>query len=217
MLPTTKKWAALAAGALVLFACHTANEWTPREKTVITRSDSVMYVTTLAADSTILRTRSTDVPEADSPLLSELTDKMLQTVKDPSQDGVGIAAPQVGLNRRVIWVQRMDKEGEPFECYLNIQIDSLFGPMETLEEGCLSVPPLRGRVPRYTRIRISYTEPGSGERRQETVLGYTARIFQHECDHLNGVLYIDRADTVFTHHSWAAARAAFCYDRPAWW
>ena len=125
---------------------------------------------------------------------------------------MGIAAPQVGINRRVVWVQRLDKEGEPFECYENIQIDSLFGEMVLLEEGCLSVPPLRGRVPRHKGVIISYLR--NGQKVTETVEGYTARIFQHECDHLDGILYIDRADTVFTHTSWAAQRAAFDYTRP---
>ncbi len=187
------------------------------EKRVVRQQDSVLYVTTLWQDSTILRTPSTNLShrELQSAVLQTLEAKMLRTVMDPSQDGVGIAAPQVGINRRVVWVQRLDKEGEPFECYENIQIDSLFGETVLLEEGCLSVPPLRGRVPRSSGVVVSYLR--DGKRVTETVEGYTARIFQHECDHLDGILYIDRADTVFTHDSWAAERAAFDYTRPAWW
>ena len=187
------------------------------EKRVVRQQDSVLYVTTLWQDSTILRTPSTNLShrELQSAVLQTLEAKMLRTVMDPSQDGVGIAAPQVGINRRVVWVQRLDKEGEPFECYENIQIDSLFGETVLLEEGCLSVPPLRGCVPRSSGVVVSYLR--DGKRVTETVEGYTARIFQHECDHLDGILYIDRADTVFTHDSWAAERAAFDYTRPAWW
>ena len=187
------------------------------EKRVVRQQDSVLYVTTLWQDSTILRTPSTNLShrELQSAVLQTLEAKMLRTVMDPSQDGVGIAAPQVGINRRVVWVQRLDKEGEPFECYENIQIDSLFGETVLLEEGCLSVPPLRGRVPRSSGVVVYYLR--DGKRVTETVEGYTARIFQHECDHLDGILYIDRADTVFTHDSWAAERAAFDYTRPAWW
>lgn len=187
------------------------------EKRVVRQQDSVLYVTTLWQDSTILRTPSTNLShrELQSAVLQTLEAKMLRTVMDPSQDGVGIAAPQVGINRRVVWVQRLDKEGEPFECYENIQIDSLFGETVLLEEGCLSVPPLRGRVPRSSGVVVSYLR--DGKRVTETVEGYTARIFQHECDHLDGILYIDRADTVFTHDSWAAERAAFDYTRPVWW
>ena len=147
---------------------------------------------------------------------------MVATVTHPSQDGVGIAGPQVGLIRRVISVQRFDKEGEPFEVYPNIRIvwasDSLaYGP-----EGCLSVPDRRGEVARSREIVIEYadlkalregksdnnsheascpklcTKTKAGTRkisvptRRDTVKGFTAVIFQHEADHLDGVLYIDR-------------------------
>ena len=199
---------------LLLFTGRSCSPFTSWEKRVIQEQDSVLYVTTLWQDSSILRTPSADLSSAElrSALLKTLEAKMLRTVTDPSQDGVGIAAPQVGINRRVVWVQRLDKEGEPFECYENIRIDSLFGETVLLEEGCLSVPPLRGRVPRYNGVKISYLS--NGQKVTETVEGYTARIFQHECDHLDGILYIDRADTVFTHTSWAATRSAFDYTRP---
>ena len=139
------------------------------EKRVVRQQDSVLYVTTLWQDSTILRTPSTNLShrELQSAVLQTLEAKMLRTVMDPSQDGVGIAAPQVGINRRVVWVQRLDKEGEPFECYENIQIDSLFGETVLLEEGCLSVPPLRGRVPRSSGVVVSYLR--DGKRVTETI------------------------------------------------
>ena len=199
---------------VLLFPGRSCSPFTSWEKRVIQEQDSVLYVTTLWQDSSTLRTPSADLSSAElrSALLKTLEAKMLRTVTDPSQDGVGIAAPQVGINRRVVWVQRLDKEGEPFECYENIRIDSLFGETVLLEEGCLSVPPLRGRVPRYNGVKISYLS--NGQKVTETVEGYTARIFQHECDHLDGILYIDRADTVFTHTSWAATRSAFDYTRP---
>ena len=199
---------------VLLFPGRSCSPFSSWEKRVIQEQDSVLYVTTIWQDSTILRTPSAELSsgELQSALLKTLEAKMLRTVTDPCQDGVGIAAPQVGINRRVVWVQRLDKEGEPFECYENIQIDSLFGEMVLLEEGCLSVPPLRGRVPRHKGVIISYFR--NGQKVTETVEGYTARIFQHECDHLDGILYIDRADTVFTHTSWAAQRAAFDYTRP---
>ena len=199
---------------VLLFTGRSCSPFTSWEKRVIQEQDSVLYVTTLWQDSSILRTPSADLSSAElrSALLKTLEAKMLRTVTDPSQDGVGIAAPQVGINRRVVWVQRLDKEGEPFECYENIRIDSLFGETVLLEEGCLSVPPLRGRIPRYNGVKISYLS--NGQKVTETVEGYTARIFQHECDHLDGILYIDRADTVFTHTSWAATRSAFDYTRP---
>lgn len=194
-------------------------EWTAWERGVINKSDSLMYVTVINADSAILRSPSKDLNEKElkSEELKTLMGKMLHTVKHPSQDGVGIAAPQVGINRRVIWVQRFDKAGEPFECYANVHLDSLYGEITHGPEGCLSVPPMRGIVPRYSGVVVRYVNPRTGEPCTEQVEGYTAIIFQHECDHLDGRLYIDRADSVFTSESWIQERGGFSYIRPEWW
>ncbi len=207
----------LGAG-MVLGAC-TGSGWTDRERMIISLSDSVMFVTTLPQDSVQLRTPSIDVAprELQSDELKTLMAKMLRTVTDPSQDGVGIAAPQVGINRRIIWVQRLDKEDEPFECYVNIRVDSLYGETTHGREGCLSVPGYSGFVPRKTDVIISYADLESGETKKEHVNGYTAIIFQHECDHLEGILYVDKADSVFVNQSWMEELKQFDYSRPEWW
>ena len=209
--------AALAVLAGILF--RNRSGWTEREREIITRSDSLMYVTVLPEDSLILRTPSLDVtPEmARGALVKSLSAKMLHTLRHPSQDGVGIAAPQVGINRRVIWVQRFDKEGEPFECFLNPRLDSLWGPLERGGEGCLSVPPLRGEPARYRNVLVSWLDPETLETRRDTVRGYTAVIFQHECDHLDGILYIDRVDSTFVSSAWQQEREEFSYKKPLWW
>ena len=203
---------------MVLGAC-TGSGWTDRERMIISLSDSVMFVTTLPQDSVQLRTPSIDVAprELQSDELKTLMAKMLRTVTDPSQDGVGIAAPQVGINRRIIWVQRLDKEDEPFECYVNIRVDSLYGETTHGREGCLSVPGYSGFVPRKTDVIISYADLESGETKKEHVNGYTAIIFQHECDHLDGILYIDKADSVFVNQAWMEELKQFDYTRPDWW
>lgn len=209
--------------AIVLVVCFLiwgkGRTFTKEERTIIRESDSVMYVTTIGADSLVLRTPSVDLTSSElkSKDLKSLMAKMLATVRSPQQDGVGIAAPQVGIDKRVIWVQRFDKEGGPFECYLNPHLDSLFGEIGKGPEGCLSVPPMRGLVPRYTDVIVSYIDPETLQPQRDTVHGYTAVIFQHECDHLDGRLYIDRADTVFVSPSWVAERARFDYSRPQWW
>ena len=189
------------------------------QRLIIRQSDSVMYVTTWPEDSAILRTPCADFTKAElkSKDLQTLMAKMLKTVRSPQQDGVGIAAPQVGISKRLVCLQRFDKEGGPFECYPNIRIDSLFGAIGKGPEGCLSVPPMRGLVPRYTNVIVSYVDPETLEPRRDTVTGYTAVIFQHECDHLEGILYIDRADTVYVSPSWEAERRAYDYARPDWW
>ena len=180
----------------VFLAFNRPKAFTKEERLIIRQSDSVMYVTVWPEDSAILRTA---------------------TVRAPQHDGVGIAGPQVGIGKRIIWLQRLDKEGGPFECYLNVRIDSLFGTIGKGPEGCLSVPPMRGLVPRYTDAIVSYVHPETLEPKRDTVHGYTAVIFQHECDHLDGRLYIDRADTVYVSTAWEAERRAFDYSKPDWW
>ncbi len=199
-------------------ACTSRSGWTKWEQTVIEQSDSVMYVAVMPADSAILRAVSQDFgpKELASEQLQTLIRKMYRTLTDPSQDGVGIAAPQVGINRRLVLVMRYDKPGQPIEPYLNIQIDSLLGEPVPGPEGCLSVPPYRGVVKRSPRVQISYLQR-DGTPVTEQVEGYSAVIFQHECDHLDGILYTDRADTVYVNEAWAAEREAFTYARPEWW
>ena len=179
--------------------------FTSDELAILESADSIMRVLTIedADDCAVLRVTSSNFSE--EALLSDefarLSELMIATVTHPSQDGVGIAGPQVGMNRRVVAVQRFDKEGEPFEIYPNINIvwqsDSLeFGP-----EGCLSVPNRREDIARSTEIIIEYTDIKSGfggnskstlTQVRDTISGFTAVIFQHEVDHLEGILYIDR-------------------------
>lgn len=172
-------------------------DFTTDEIALISNADSLMRVLTImdSLDNKVLRSKSTNLSEA--ALLSKeynrLAELMVQTVTHPSQDGVGIAGPQVGLNRRVVAVQRFDKEGEPFEVYANIRIVEMIGEKVAGSEGCLSVPDMSGEVERYQEIMIEYDKPGAEiEKVQERISGFTAVIFQHECDHLDGILYIDR-------------------------
>ena len=188
--------------AALLLGCSSNGDSLSRaEKALINGSDSLMRVLTVAdsADLAVLRAESVDFTAADlaSPEFEALVAKMKYTVQDPSQDGVGIAAPQVGLNRRLIIVCRLDLPGEPFEAYANVQIDSLWGDDIVGREGCLSIPGLRGNVARKEFAAVSYADPAGLERRREIVSGYVARIFQHEVDHLAGILYTDRTGEVW--------------------
>ena len=186
---------ALGVG-LMASACQNPGDWMEEERALIEEQPSVMRVLTVedAQDLKVLRTQCRDFSARalKDPLYDELAGKMLATVTSPEQDGVGIAGPQVGISRRIVAVQRFDKEGEPFEVYPNIRITALRGERQPGREGCLSVPGRRGEVLRYQDIDISYTLPGSGRDTTERVEGFTAVIFQHEVDHLDGVLYIDK-------------------------
>ena len=204
---------------LSMAGCADERGWSKAESAIINEASAPMRVLTVnnPADSTVLRTPCTDLtPEMlASPEYAKLASLMVATVTDPSEDGVGIAGPQVGISRRIVAVQRFDKPGEPFEVYPNIRIIAVRGELCSGPEGCLSVPGRRGNVLRYRDIDIKYslvpksatgldgsTETTAGSRTSEgagavrdtveRIQGFTAVIFQHECDHLDGVLYTDK-------------------------
>ena len=185
--------------AVVLFS-SCSRGWSVGEKELIREGNSgIMRVTTIdnKTDSLLLRTASQPLTrrEVGSKEFDMLAASLLATVNNPTNSGVGIAAPQVGILRRVVAVQRFDKEGEPFEIYVNPEITS-YGPEVTIGgEGCLSIPSLRGEVKRATSIEISWRDEKFKQHR-ESIDGFTAVIFQHEIDHLDGILYTDRAASV---------------------
>ena len=192
-----KKIVYVLMAAVALTACS-GSGWTKAESRLILDGDGLMRVLTVddPADSLVLRSKSSmmSAAELQAPEYEALARRMVVTVTDPSQDGVGIAGPQVGVLRRVVAVQRFDKEGEPFEVYPNIRIVAFRGEPEDGPEGCLSVPGRRGKVLRWRDIDIEYTSLEIMQDTLETVQGFTAVIFQHECDHLDGVLYTDKLD-----------------------
>lgn len=121
---------------------------------------------------------------------------LLADMRDTMQalDGVGLAAPQIGVNLRVVifGVQKNprypDVEEVPETVLINPVITVLDEETEDAWEGCLSLPGLRGLVPRFRNIRYQgYDEQGAPIDR--TVSGFHARVVQHECDHLDGILY----------------------------
>lgn len=230
-----KKYAFIATllAAASCLSPKDAEDFNLDEKTLINSSDSIMRVLTIEdpSDLAILRAPSTDL--SCKALMSDeyasLCQLMVATVTHPSQDGVGIAGPQVGLNRRIVAVQRFDKEpvvnaagkiDHPFEVYPNISIVWASDSLEAGPEGCLSVPDRRGDVMRSTEIIIEYADlsgcdgcssgcDGGSDHAdscvecagheaekvpmvREKISGFTAVIFQHEIDHLDGILYIDR-------------------------
>lgn len=197
----------LGAGALTgfLFSCHHMNsgDFINSELTLIHEADSLMRVLTVedSLDNAVLRAPSKDfsIRALRSEEFAKLSRLMVATVTHPSQDGVGIAGPQVGLNRRVVAVQRFDKG--TIEVYPNIRIVWASDSLSSGPEGCLSVPGRHGEVLRSGEIVVEYADLAAVREDdsiedipmiQDTVKGFTAVIFQHEVDHLDGVLYIDR-------------------------
>ncbi len=188
---------------IILALIHTATIAAPARVAINPPKESLqqdgdilkVYTISNREDSLLLRQKCTDFTpdELSSAEFAHLAEMMIKTVTHPSQDGVGIAGPQVGLTKRVVAVQRFDKEGEPFIVYPNIRIVAYRGDLVPGPEGCLSVPECRGEVLRYRDIDIEYTSPQTLDKVRENVKGFTAVIFQHEVDHLEGILYTDRA------------------------
>lgn len=217
----------IVAAVLLATGCHTrtTQSFTENELLIINQSDSVMYLTVVTdkADSIILRNKSRDFTdeEMQSKEFQTLAKNLLATVQDPSQDGVGIAAPQVGLNLRMLALMRYDKPDKPIEPYANVHILEYSKTEKTGPEGCLSIPKYRGEVKRADSIIVSYYDINAKTHRTDTIAGYTAIIFQHETDHLEGILYTDRADTVYFNQKWADERKLYeqqgAYTKPAWW
>ena len=167
---------------------------------ITTYKNSIMPLKTINTkeDSLFLRNIATPLSFNDikSEYFTYLTGSMLKTVTNPENEGVGIAAPQVGISKQLIAVQRLDKSNEPFEFYVNPKIISTIRDKQPGGEVCLSVPDMRGEVSRYRKIVIEYNNIEDFEIKSDTIEGFTAVIFQHEIDHLNGILYIDKADNI---------------------
>ena len=187
---------------LSLFSCQEnkapeRSEFSPQQVELITSGDSsqimrILKITNLE-DSLMLRKESKPVlfTKRDTTFLQLFSKRLVTTVQDSSALGVGIAAPQVGILKNIICVQRFDKEGEPFEVYYNPEIKQFTKKTQPCREGCLSIP---GRTDtlnvRAYAILLEYDNI-SGEHTYEMVEDFTAVIFQHEVDHLKGILYTD--------------------------
>ncbi|PHI19261.1 peptide deformylase [Lewinellaceae bacterium SD302] len=150
-----------------------------------------VFKITSTSDSLLLRTNSERVDvKSDDPLLPLFVDRLYATVRDSLSLGVGIAAPQVGILKRIIWVQRFDKKELPFEVYFNPEIVEYSEEKREGREGCLSIPNRAENCLRSRWIVIEYDKM-DGSHHRERIEDFTAVIFQHEIDHLNGILYLD--------------------------
>ena len=188
-----KHFLLMIAATLGLAAC--GETFTAAERDVIhADGQGIMRVLSIDIEADSLALREESLPMSEPLLRSEeyalLRERMLLTVQNPEAEGVGIAAPQVGVRRNIIAVQRFDKEGEPFEFYLNPEIVERIGEKADGGEGCLSVPELYGNVSRWQEIVLRYRDEQWVEH-TERIEGFTAVIFQHEVDHLSGRLFID--------------------------
>jgi peptide deformylase len=150
----------------------------------------------------VLRRRAEEITDPTAPEVKALVSHMIETMEDA--EGMGLAAPQIHVSARLVIMRTPggdDAEEEiedPAEdqwsgltILVNPVIEPLGDDMTDGWEGCLSVPGLRGMVPRYKRIRYRGSDPRGGVI-DRTVEGLHARVVQHECDHLDGILYPER-------------------------
>ena len=146
-------------------------------------------------DSLILRSKSQSFKvNPDNKLLDYFTSRLYHTVRDSASRGVGIAAPQVGILKKIIWVQRFDKNDEPFEVYYNPEIKKYSEMKQDVMEGCLSIPNVRETThDRSYAIFLEYDDR-KGIHKCEMIEAFTAVIFQHEIDHLDGILFTDHLE-----------------------
>ena len=146
----------------------------------------------------VLRAVAADVDPA-AVDLHKLVDDMFETMY--ASEGVGLAGPQVGRSERIVVIDA-DPVKEAFpECegrklvLINPEVEVLDGDKVTRSEGCLSLPGLSENVTRIEHIRLTWTDL-DGHRHTEEISGFLARIVQHECDHLEGKMYIDHISAI---------------------
>jgi peptide deformylase len=147
-------------------------------------------------DDPVLRRKAKKVVKV-TPELRQLIDDMIETMRDAP--GVGLAAPQVGVSERVIvveYAEEEEEEGAPppkKKLYTLVNPEIIWASDDMVDgtEGCLSIPGWLGDVSRHEAIAVKALNR-SGQKVKINADGWLARIFQHEIDHLNGVLYIDR-------------------------
>jgi peptide deformylase len=143
----------------------------------------------------VLRERAKPVEKLATPELRALVEDMKETMA--AKSGAGLAAPQIGVSQRVVIFgvdenpRYPDAEPVPFTVLVNPKLTMLSREIEEDWEGCLSVPGMRGVVPRYVKLRYTGFDP-EGNPIDRVAEGFHARVVQHEVDHLDGILYPQR-------------------------
>jgi peptide deformylase len=151
------------------------------------------------------RTELVDPTALDSPQVQSVIDDLIDTMHDAN--GAGLAAPQIGESLRIAVVEVDHNPRYPYKppipltVLINPAIEPIGDEMVEINEGCLSVPNLRGNVNRHVDIRARWLDRDGGEH-DEVRRGLTAGTFQHECDHLDGMLFLDRVADPTTFTTW---------------
>jgi peptide deformylase len=147
--------------------------------------------------------------ELSTPTFQGFLDDLVETMRAAS--GAGLAAPQVGVAKRVFCVEVHDNPRYPYKpdidlrVLVNPELRALSEETFSNYEGCLSIPDLRGLLPRALEVELTYTDR-DGRRVVEAIRGVSAGTFQHEQDHLDGILFVDRVEDTRTLTTWDGFR-----------
>jgi peptide deformylase len=167
---------------------------------------SVLEIVTVGDPVLRERAREVTAEELRSEPVQQLIDDMIETKR--AADGAGIAANQVGETLRIAIVEVEAgnprypyKPPVPLTVVVNPELEPVGDEQVEIVEGCLSVPDLRGAVPRFEAVRVRYLDR-EGEPHEEIRRGLTAGTFQHEVDHLDGILFLDRVRDPRTFSTW---------------
>ena len=157
----------------------------------------------IVKDNTTLRTKITETWSFDKPPVDtkKFTDELIDAMWNHS--GLGVSANQIGYSYRV-FAMRGSTKSESVICF-NPEIKDFSPEMNTMEEGCLSLPDVFAKVVRPEHVAISYFN-SDGEEEGQLASGLTARVFQHELDHLDGILFIDRIGVLTKQRAFEKAR-----------
>ena len=139
----------------------------------------------------LLLQKAKKVEDPTSPKIKKLVNDMLDTLNDLGGSGVGLAAPQVHVSLQVVIFETVNDKNSSLITLINPKIKVLTKETSIDWEGCLSVPGLRGKVRRYNKIKYTGFDL-KGKKIKTIAEGFNARIVQHECDHLFGILYPQR-------------------------
>jgi peptide deformylase len=161
----------------------------------------------VAVGHPVLRQRTADVDPADiaTETIQQLIADLIDTMRHAK--GAGIAANQIGVPLRVAVIEVNDNPRYPYKppipltVVINPQLEPLDDELVEINEGCLSVPNLRGSVHRHVNVLVRSLDE-QGNVRDEIKRGLTAGTYQHECDHLDGKLFLDRVTDPTTYTTW---------------
>lgn len=150
-----------------------------------------MYTIRIYGDP-VLRVKGMKVPVEKIPELKDIVEEMFRTMYE--NEGIGLAAQQVGITEQIIVIDTRENGSSP-KAIINPEITAYSEEESSFEEGCLSFPDIRADIRRPIAIQLSYYDL-QGKPHTEEIDGLLARVLQHEIDHVNGTLFIDRMSPV---------------------